>query len=322
MNFPIFPEQASTIARSVDQIYFALTTVSGLMALLIFFTIVYFCFKYRRGKPANRSPARLPQMTIEVTWIVIPLLLFMGLFAWGANVYFVQQRSPPGALELNVIGKQWMWKVQHPEGNREINELHVPRGRIVKLTMASQDVIHSFYLPSFRTKMDVVPGRYTTEWFQATKIGNYHLFCAEYCGTKHSGMVGHVIVMDPAEYETWLAQGSPGSTLAQAGERRFRELGCSGCHMGSSIVRAPPLEGLYGKPVPLQNGQIVVADEGYIRDSILLPNAQITAGYDAVMPSFQGHITEEELLEIIAYIKSLGSKPPEQAMGSRGQEQR
>jgi len=322
MRFPIFPEQASTIARSVDNIYFALTTVSGLMVLLIFLTIIYFCFKYRRGKTADRSPARLPQTSIEVTWIVIPLLLMMGLFAWGANVYFEQQRPPPGALEMNVIGKQWMWKVQHPEGNREINELHVPVGRIVKLTLASQDVIHSFFLPSFRTKMDVVPGRYTTEWFQATRIGTYHLFCAEYCGTKHSGMVGQVIVMDPAEYQTWLTQGSPGSTLVQAGERRFRELGCSGCHMGSSIVRAPPLEGLYGKPVPLQSGQIIVADEGYIRDSILLPNAQITAGYDPVMPSFQGHITEEELLEIIAYIKSLGSRAPEQCLGSRAQQQR
>ena len=322
MRFPVFPEQASTIARSVDNLYFALTTLSGVMVLLIFLTILYFCFKYRRGKKADRRPARLPQTTIEVTWIVIPLLLMMGVFAWGANVYFTQQRPPPGALEINVIGKQWMWKVQHPEGNREINELHVPVGRNVKLTLASQDVIHSFFLPSFRTKMDVVPGRYTTEWFQATRTGVYHLFCAEYCGTKHSGMVGQVFVMDPAEYQAWLTRGSPGSTLAQAGERRFRELGCSGCHMGSSVVRAPPLEGLYGKPVPLQNGQVVVADEGYIRDSILLPNAQITAGYDAVMPSFQGHITEDELLEIIAYIKSLGAKAPEEGLGSRGQDQR
>ena len=214
-------------------------------------------------------------------------------------------------MEINVIGKQWMWKVQHPEGNREINELHVPVGRNVKLTLASQDVIHSFFLPSFRTKMDVVPGRYTTEWFQATKIGSYHLFCAEYCGTKHSGMVGRVVVMDPADYEDWLTKGQPGPTLVQEGERLFRELGCSGCHLGSSIVRAPPLEGLYGKPVPLQSGVIVIADEGYIRDSILLPNNQVTAGYEPVMPTYQGHVTEEEILELIAYIKSLGSATPE-----------
>src|SRR5436190_8120159 len=322
MKFPLFPDQASTIAKPIDQLYFALTGLSALMVMLIFLTLAFFLVKYRRGRKVNRGPARLPQTTIEVTWIVIPLLLMMGVFAWGAHVYFQQQRPPPGAMEINVVGKQWMWKVQHPEGNREINELHVPVGRIVRLILASQDVIHSFYLPAFRTKMDVVPGRYTSEWFQATKIGSYHLFCAEFCGTKHSEMVGRVIVMDPADYENWLSAGQPASTMAQEGEGIFRELGCSGCHVGNSVVRAPPLEGLYGKPVPLQNGQIVRADEGYIRDSILLPNAQITAGYDAVMPSFQGHITEEELLEIIAYIKSLGSKAPEQAMGSRAQEQR
>ena len=311
MKFPIFPEQASTISKSVDNLYYALTALSGFMVLLILAAILYFVLKYRQGKKADRSPARLPQMTIEVTWIVIPLLLFMGMFAWGANVFFTQQSPPPGALKINVIGKQWVWKVQHPEGNREINELHVPAGRNIKLTLASQDVIHSLYLPAFRTKMDVVPGRYTTEWFQATKLGTYHLFCAEYCGTKHSGMGGRVIVMDPTEYQAWLTSGKPGSTLAQEGEQLFLNLGCSGCHLGNSIVRAPPLEGLYGRPVPLQNGQVVLANEGYIRDSILLPQSQITAGYAPVMPSYQGHVTEEELFLLVEYIKSLGSQTPE-----------
>jgi cytochrome c oxidase subunit 2 len=311
MKLPVFPDQASTIARSIDQLYLALTGLSALMVMLIFLTIAFFLFKYRRGKKVNRGPAHIPQTAIEVTWIVIPLLLMMGVFAWGAHVYFQQQRPPPGAMEINVVGKQWMWKVQHPEGNREINELHVPVGRIVRLTLASQDVIHSFYLPAFRTKMDVVPGRYTSEWFQATKIGSYHLFCAEFCGTKHSGMVGRVIVMDPADYENWLSAGRPATTMAQEGERLFRELGCSGCHVGNSVVRAPPLEGLYGKPVPLQNGQMVKADEGYIRDSILLPNNQITAGYQPLMPTYQGHINEEQLLQLIAYIKSLGPRNPE-----------
>jgi cytochrome c oxidase subunit 2 len=203
-----------------------------------------------------------------------------------------------------------MWKIQHPEGNREINELHVPVGRIIKMNLASQDVIHSFFLPAFRIKRDVIPGFYTTEWFKPVRVGTYHLFCAEYCGTQHSGMIGRVIVMKPEEYAAWLASGRPGTTLAQAGEKRFRELGCSGCHMGSSIVRAPPLEGLYGKPVPLLGGQVVIADEGYIRDSILLPAAQVTAGYQPVMPTYQGRINEDELLELIAYIKSLGSKQP------------
>ena len=311
MKFPLFPEQASTIARPVDQLYFALTVLSGFMVLIIFLTIAFFLFKYRRGKNANRTPARIPETSIEVTWIIIPFLLMMGVFAWGAHVFFQQQHVPLGAMEITVVGKQWMWKVQHPEGNREINELHVPVGRNVRLTIASQDVIHSFYLPAFRTKMDVVPGRYTTEWFQATKIGTYHLFCAEYCGTKHSAMVGRVVVMDPADYEHWLSAGRPASTMAQEGERLFRELGCSGCHVGSSVIRAPPLEGLYGKPVPLQTGQVVQANEGYIRDSILLPNNQITAGYQPLMPTYQGHVTEEEVLQLIAYIKALGPRTRE-----------
>src|SRR5262245_45810937 len=287
MKFPLFPDQASTVARSVDELYFALTALSGLMVLIIFLTIAFFLFKYRQGKNVNRRPSRIPQTTIEVIWIIIPFLLMMGVFSWGSHVFFQQQRVPPGAMEINVVGKQWMWKVQHPEGNREINELHVPVGRNVRLTIASQDVIHSFYVPAFRTKMDVVPGRYTTEWFQAKKIGTYHLFCAEYCGTKHSAMVGRVVVMEPTEYENWLSSGRPASTMAQEGERLFRELGCSGCHVGSSVIRAPPLEGLYGKPVPLQTGQIVQANEGYIRDSILLPNNQITAGYQPLMPTYQ-----------------------------------
>jgi len=247
-------------------------------------------------------------MKLEVTWTLIPLLLMMGLFAWGANLYFNIERAPSNALEINVVGKQWMWKIQHPEGNREINELHVPVGRVVKLTLASQDVIHSFFLPNFRIKQDVVPGRYTTEWFKATRTGAYHLFCSEFCGTQHSGMIGRIIVMTPAAYEEWLSRGQPGDTLAQSGERLFRELGCSGCHTGISVVRSPPLEGLFGKPVPLQSGEVVTADEGYIRDSILFPAKQITVGYTNAMPSFQGRVSEEELLELAAYIKSLGSK--------------
>ena len=320
MSFPIFPPQGSAFARHVDFLYFALLAFSAAMVLIIVLPMIYFLFKYRRGKKANRREPRLPEMTIEITWIVIPLVFMMALFGWAADLYFDQQRIPVNAMELNAVGKQWMWKIQHPEGNREINELHVPVGRIVKMTLASQDVIHSFFLPAFRIKKDVIPGYYTTEWFQATKPGTYHLFCAEYCGTQHSGMVGRVIVMEPGEYDAWLAAGRPPTTLAQDGERRFRELGCSGCHMGSSVVRAPPLEGVYGKPVPLQTGQVVTADEGYLRDSILFPNAQIVAGYQPLMPSFQGHVTEEELLELVAYIKSLGSKQPAETPGSRTEE--
>ncbi len=311
MTFPLFPAQGSPFSKQVDLLYFALIAFSAAMVLIIVLPMFYFLLKYRRGKKTDRRMPRIPQMTIEITWITIPLILMMGLFGWAADLYFQEQRVPADAMEIHAVGKQWMWKVQHPEGNREINELHVPVGRNIKVVLASQDVIHSFFLPAFRIKRDVIPGYYTSEWFQATRIGTYHLFCAEYCGTQHSGMIGRVIVMDPPDYERWLAAGRPSSTLVEAGEQRFRELGCSGCHMGSSIVRAPPLEGVYGKPVPLQSGQVVpAADEGYLRDSILLPNAQIVAGYEPVMPSFQGHVTEEELVELIAYIKSLGTKAP------------
>jgi len=309
MKFPIFPPQGSEFSKEVDYLYFALLAFSLLMIIVVGGPMIVFLFKYRRGKPANRRWPHLPANTIEITWIGIPVILMMGLFGWAADLYFKQQRVPSGAMEINAIGKQWMWKIQHPEGNREINELHVPAGRIIKMTLASQDVIHSFFLPAFRIKKDVIPGYYTTEWFQPTRLGTYHLFCAEYCGTQHSGMVGRVVVMNPADYQAWLAAGHPQSTLVDEGAKRFRELGCSGCHMGSSVVRAPPLEGLFGKPVPLQTGQVVTADEGYIRDSIIFPNSQIVAGYQPVMPTFQGHVTEEELLELIAYIKSLGSNP-------------
>lgn len=311
MNFPILPAAASRVALGTDYLYWALIGLSAVMLILIFGPMIYFLFKYRRSRPADRRPLSLPTTPIELTWTIVPTLLMMGLFAWGANQYFLIERPPPDALEINVVGKQWMWKIQHMEGNREINELHVPLGRNVELTLASQDVIHSFYLPSFRIKQDVVPGRYTHEWFQADRLGTYHLFCSEFCGTSHSQMGGSVIVMDPAEYQTWLTKGSPGQTLAQAGAQLFRNLGCSGCHMGSSVVRAPPLEGLFGKPVPLQTREVVLADESYIRDSILFPGKQITAGYADLMPSFRGRLSEEELLELVIYIKSLANAAPQ-----------
>ena len=309
MTFPLLPRAASETAVEVDRLGWGLLCLSTLVMIIVFTPIVIFCFKYRRGKLADRTPAQLPTMKIETTWTLVTLVLMMGLFAWGANVYWSIESPPPDAMEINVIGKQWMWKLQHPEGNREINELHVPVGRNVKLTLASQDVIHSFYLPEFRIKQDVVPGWYRAIWFKATKVGTYHLFCSEYCGTHHSQMGGHVFVMEPSDYERWLAHGQPDGTLAQSGEKLFRELGCSGCHENSTVVRAPPLQGLFGNPVPLQSGQIVTANEGYIRDSILLPAKDIAAGYTNDMPSFQGRVSEEQLLELIAYIRSIGDQP-------------
>jgi cytochrome c oxidase subunit 2 len=309
MNFPLLPRAASTVATQVDHLGWGLLFLCTLVMLIVFFAMTIFLFKYRRGKPANRSPAELPTFKIETTWTLATLILLIGLFAWGANVSWTIETPPADAMPINVVGKQWMWKLQHPEGNREINELHVPVDRNVTLTLASQDVIHSFYLPEFRIKQDVVPGWYRKIWFRATKVGTYHLFCSEFCGTHHSAMIGHVIVMEPGDYQRWLMQGQPGSTLAQSGEKLFRELGCSGCHENSTVVRAPPLQGLYGKPVPLQSGQIVTADESYIRDSILLPAKDIAAGYTNDMPSYSGRVNEEQLLELIAYIRSIGDVP-------------
>jgi cytochrome c oxidase subunit II len=312
MKFPLFPESASTVAGSVDLLYFALVGLTFFFLALIFLPMAYFLVKYRQGRKADRSPVRVSTTAIEVTWTVVPLIMALGIFAWAADLYFTMVVPPAETLEINVVGKQWMWRIQHQEGNREINELHIPVGQAVRLTLASEDVIHSFYIPAFRVKQDVVPGRFTTEWFKPTKVGQYHLFCAEYCGTDHSKMTGTVSVMEPAAYQAWLNRGSVGDTLAQSGARLFRELGCSGCHMGIGTVRAPRLEGLYGKLTPLQDGHLVRADDMYIRDSILLPTSQVAAGYDPVMPTFQGRITEEDLLQLIAYIKSLANRQPEE----------
>jgi len=310
-SFPLFPEQASTFAERVDALYYYLLSVSGFFVLLIFALIFYFAIKYRRRSEGEQTPPILGSIPLEVVWIVIPFILVMIMFVWGASLYFTAFSPPANAMEIFVIGKQWMWKVQHPEGRREIDELHVPVGYPVKLTITSQDVIHSFYIPAFRIKMDAVPGRYTSIWFEASKTGTFHLFCAEYCGTAHAGMGGRVVVMKPSEYAQWLRTGAPEDSLVAAGGRLFQQLGCSGCHSQNSIVRAPLLDGIYGKPVPLQSGQVVLADESYIRDSILLPQKDVVAGYAPVMPPFQGRISEEELMQIIAYIRFLGEEGPE-----------
>ena len=311
MTFPLFPEQASTSARQVDNLYFVLTALSLFFVALIALPTFYFLFKYRRGRVADRSPLRISTNAIEATWTAIPLLLVSGLFAWGARVYFEIEVPPAQALEINVVGKQWMWKAQHQQGRREINELHLPLGRPAKLTLASEDVIHSFFIPAFRIKQDVVPGRFVTQWFEPTKIGTYHLFCAELCGADHSRMIGTIHVVNPQEYEAWLAAGRTDDSLAESGARLFRAMGCSGCHAGNSAVPSPPLEGLYGRMVPLQNGEFVRADDRYLRDAILLPASQVAAGYPSLMPTFRGRITEEELFQLIAYIKSIANQRPE-----------
>ncbi len=247
------------------------------------------------------------QPTLEVLWTVIPLGIGLTSFAWGASLYFKTYRPLTDALEIAVIGKQWMWKLQHPTGRREINELHIPVGQPIKLRMASEDVIHSFYVPAFRVKRDVLPGRYSTTWFEATRIGEYHLFCAEYCGTEHSLMIGRVIIMERADYQKWLSGegGNVGVSVVAAGESRFQQLGCNTCHKAESGARGPALAGLVGKSVQLQNSETVIADEAYIRESILKPNAKLVSGYKPIMPTYQGQISEEGVLQIITYMKSL-----------------
>lgn len=301
-----WPTRAANFADSVDAILFALIALCSAVVLLVGLAIVIFCVVYRRGSNANRGGRDTWQTGIEITWTVIPLLIFLGIFTWAGVVFFDMSRPPPDALEIHVVAKQWMWKLQHPGGQREINELHVPLGKPVSLIMISQDVIHSFFVPAFRTKQDVVPGRYTRQWFIPDKVGEYHLFCAEYCGTNHSEMIGTVHVMKPADYSNWLARGGGVQSMIAAGHQLFIEHGCSGCHAAGSSIRAPLLDGIFDKPVGLSNGTTVIADEKYIRDSILLPAQQITGGYENIMPSFEGQLDEGEIFQIIEYIKSLG----------------
>jgi cytochrome c oxidase subunit 2 len=307
-NFPLWPDRASALAANIDALYIFLLIVSGLMTALIFVSVVYFAARYRArpGVPAEQIEGSVP---LELTWSIIPLLVFIVIFFWGAAVYFKGRTPPRDSTEVYVVAKQWMWKLEHAEGQREINELHVPVGRDVKLVMTSQDVIHSFFVPAFRMKQDVLPGRYTVVWFRATKPGTYHLFCAEYCGTQHSGMVGSIVVMDAAQYEAWMNGGSTGP-LSATGEKIFAELGCATCHRSDTQGRGPNLQGVFGKPVLLTDGRTVVADENYIRESILDPGAKIVNGFKPVMPTFQGLVSEEQLNALVAYVKSLSAAKP------------
>ena len=304
-----FPSEASSTAHYVDELLYFLVAVCGAVGLLVAVLVIYFCIRYRR-RPGTPPPAEMRGNTkLELFWTLTPLAIFMVIFVWGATIYFGAYRAPDDAEVVYVVGKQWMWKVQHPGGQREINELHVQTGRPCKLMLTSEDVIHSFYMPAFRVKFDVLPGRYTTAWFNPTKPGKYHLFCAEYCGTLHSGMIGWIYVMEPAEYERWLAGGTGAESLASNGQKLFEYLACANCHRTDKPGRCPNLTGLFGTPVTLTTGQKVMADESYIRESILHPGAKIVAGYQDIMPTFQGLVSEEDLLQLIEYIKSLSKQP-------------
>ena len=304
--FSLWPSQASAHSVQIDTLLGSFSVLIVLLSAPVFILIVVFAVRYRRGRTADRKHPVNQKVGLEISWALIPFLLVLGFYVWATSLYVDLYRPPPDALEIDVVGKQWMWKFQHPGGQREIDELHVPVGEPVKLTMASQDVIHSLYIPALRIKQDVVPGRYTTIWFTADRPGEYRLHCAEFCGTDHSTMGGKFVAMEPADYATWLERADVDVSLAAQGEILFRTHGCSGCHGPASTVHAPPLENLYGKPVPLQDGSIVTADEQYIRDSILLPQSQIAAGYPPIMPTFQNVLSEEEVLKLVAYIKSRG----------------
>jgi len=309
-SFPFQPDQASTIAKSVDQLYFFLTAVTLFFTALIFSVIFYFMIKYRRRSPDERPKAIEGSFPLEVLWTAIPTVIVALIFVWSSTLYFRNAEPPKGSLEIFVTGKQWMWKVEHPEGQREINEMHVPLGRPVKLTMTSEDVIHDFFVPAFRVKKDVLPGRYTTMWFEATKVGTFHLFCAQYCGAFHAGMIGSIIVQEPDEYERWLAGGAPGESMEQAGAKVFQANGCPTCHLADGTGLGPSLLGVYGNPVKLTTGQIVTADDAYVRQHILNPKVTTVFGYHSIMPSFQGQLTEEQLNNLIAYIRALGKAQP------------
>jgi cytochrome c oxidase subunit 2 len=309
-SLPLFPEGASSIAGRVDALFLFAVAVSAFISLLVLALIVGFSIRYRRRAPNEIGSPLGGSVRLETIWAVIPLIIAMVMFGWGAGLFMEMQRPPRGAMQIHVVAKQWMWRLQHMGGRMEINELHVPVGREVRLTMTSEDVIHSFYVPAFRVKADVLPGRYTSLWFQPSQAGRYRLFCAQYCGTSHARMGGWVTVMEPADFEAWLAGGSAGESLEEVGARLFETSACGNCHRPQGpedTSRAPSLVGLYGSTVRLASGATVIADDNYIRESLLNPRARITAGYEPVMPVYSGRFDELQILQLIAYIRSLGS---------------
>jgi cytochrome c oxidase subunit 2 len=314
---PLLPERASSYAGEVDALFFFIVAVTVFFTVAVSFTVLFFAIKYRRRSDADRPAEIHGSLVLELTWTLIPLGIVVVMFVWGAKVFFHINRPPDDAMTVSGVGKRWMWKLEQPTGQREINELHVPVGRAVKLVVTSEDVIHSFFVPAFRIKKDAIPGRYNVAWFRATKTGTYHLFCAEYCGTDHARMTGRIIVMEPEDYQTWLAGGPPPESPVVAGEKLFTELNCITCHRPDNAGRGPVLVGIFGRPVRLASGDTIVADEAYVRESIVSPTAKVVAGYQPVMPTFQGQVSEEQLIDLVAYIRSL-QIPSEAAPASDG----
>ena len=304
-SFPLFPPSASSVSTEMDLLYFFLVAVSAFFTVLVAALVIVFAIKFRRRHPDEVGHDIHGSLILEITWTVIPLALTLVMFGWGASLFFRLSTPPPDSMEITVVGKQWMWKIQHPEGVREINELHVPIGRNVRVTIGSEDVIHDFSIPAFRVKMDAVPGKLTTLWFKATELGSFHIFCNQYCGTMHSGMIGKVTVLSEPDYEAWLAGGRSTGSVVQNGEKLFTDLACITCHKADSSGRGPTLIGVFGNPVTLADGRTVTADENYLRESIMNSQAKIVQGFQPLMPAFQGMVSEENVLQLIAYIKTL-----------------
>jgi cytochrome c oxidase subunit II len=312
MGIAFLPPSASTVAGEFNLLFAALLAVTGAVLGLVVLLMLRFCAHYRKTNTmAERSDRVRKSWHWEVGWTAASLVTFVGLYAWGADFYLREHRPPANATDIYIVGKRWMWKAEHPDGQREINALHVALNRPVRLVMTSQDVIHSFYVPAFRLKQDVVPGRYVSLWFDPDRAGSYRLFCAQFCGTDHAGMKGMVTVMAPGDFQRWLAANATGGTLASEGGALYRRLGCSSCHEPGSSVAAPSLAGLYGRTVTLRDGGEAVADESFLRDAILDPGNSPLTGYAAVMPSFAGQLDEEQVVSLVAYIKSLSGKAPE-----------
>ena len=303
-GIPLFPEQASNLAPEVDNLYFFITAVTAFFAILVTVLVIVFAIKYR-DKTGQRVGAPITgSIPLELGWSIIPFFISMAIFAWATIVFFHLVRAPEQTLEIYSTGKRWMWRFQHIDGASEINTLHVPLGRPVKVIFTSEDVLHSLFIPAFRVKADAIPGRYSSIWFTPTKTGEYHLFCTEYCGTKHSGMIGTVTVMEANDYQAWLSGGG-GVSMAARGEQLFQQLGCVGCHLNDGSGRGPSLAGRYGSEEQLANGTSVTVDDSYIRESILNPQMKLVAGYGPVMPTFQGLVNEDGVMSLIEYIKSL-----------------
>jgi cytochrome c oxidase subunit 2 len=320
-GIPLFPEQASTLAARVDNLYLFIVAVTAFFAVLVTVFVIVFAVKYRTDDPLAVGARIHGSIPLELAWSIIPFIISLVIFGWAADVFFDLQRPPDQALEIYATGKRWMWKFQHIDGQNEINELHVPLGRAVKVTFTSEDVLHSLFFPAFRTKADAIPGRYSSVWFSATKLGEFHIFCAEYCGTRHSGMVGKVVVMEPAAYQAWLTGGVVGGSLSKRGEQLFSDLSCNTCHRNDGSGRGPSLVNKFGQPQKLVDGTSVTMDEAYVRESILTPQVKVAAGYNPLMPTFQGLLSEENVIALVEYVKTL--KAPEgRASAAAAQENR